>query len=376
VHTEIPDDPELHCQWNAVALQTERPQVFYTCEWALAVQSAYRSCLKPLLLLGYDGGNLAGVASLVTDSAGKNISFLAATTADYCDFLTAPQLRAEFVDSVLAELRKNKPASLTLANLPADSRTSESIQRKAREHGFHVFVRPAYLCAQVELGAGERRQETKNALTGKKKLRRYLRAMEREGTVTVAHLQSREQIHAALPVFADAHVARFVATERTSSLATPERRFFLEELAKRFDGSAVVTMSLLKIQDRPVAWNYGFQFHGSWFWYQPTFDSRYEEHSPGHCLLSKIVVEACNMDEMDTVDLGLGAEGYKERFGNATRQTLHVTVTSSWGCHLREVARYRLASALKQSPKLESAVRRVLSRLRRRQTSHRESRNI
>ena len=376
MHREIPDDPELHRQWNAVALQTERPQVFYTCEWALAVQSAHRACLKPLLFLGYDGENLVGVASLVTDSAGKNISFLAATTADYCDFLTSPQRRAEFVDAVFAELRKSKPVSLTLANLPADSRTSESIQHKAREHGFHVFVRPAYLCAQVELGAGERRQETKNALTGKKKLRRYLRAMEREGTVTVAHLQSRDQIHAALPVFAHAHVARFVATDRTSSLATPERRSFLEELARRFDGSAVVTLSLLKIQDRPVAWNYGFRFHGSWFWYQPTFDSRYEEHSPGHCLLSKIVVEACNMNGMDTVDLGLGAEGYKERFGNATRQTLHVTVTSSRGRHLREVARYRLASALKQSPNLESAVRRVLSRLWRRQTSHRESRNI
>jgi len=366
LHREIPEDLELRRQWNAVALQTERPQVFYTCEWGLAVQSAYRASLKPLLLLGYEGDDLVGVASLATDPAEKNISFLAATTADYCDFLSAPQRRGEFVDAVFTELReiKTTAASIALANLPADSQTPEALRDRARKQGFHVYLRPAYLCAQVNLQTGEKRLELKNALAGKKKLRRYLRAMERDGPVTFAHLHSWKQIQAALPAFADAHVARFLATERVSSLATPERRFFLEELAKRFDGGAVVTLSLLKIADRPVAWNYGFQFCGSWFWYQPTFDSHQEENSPGYCLLSRIVLEACEMDGMNLVDLGLGAEGYKERFGNSTRQTLYAAVTRSWGRHLREMVRYRAASALKQLPKLESAVRRVLSRIR------------
>jgi CelD/BcsL family acetyltransferase involved in cellulose biosynthesis len=162
--------------------------------------------------------------------------------------------------------------------------------------------------------------------------------MEREGPVTFVHLQSYSEIQAALPEFADAHVARFRTTQRTSSLATPERRFFLEELAKRFSGTGVVTLSMLMIGDRPVAWNYGFQFHQSWFWYQPTFDGRYEENSPGYCLLSRVVIEACDMDRLNVVDLGLGAEGYKERFGNSTRQTLYATATKSWGLHLREIA--------------------------------------
>jgi CelD/BcsL family acetyltransferase involved in cellulose biosynthesis len=65
---------------------------------------------------------------------------------------------------------------------------------------------------------------------------------------------------------------------------------------------------------------------------------------------------------MKVVDLGLGAEGYKERFGNGTRQTLHVTVTRSWYRHVKEIVRYRAAGALKQSPKVESGVRRILGR--------------
>ncbi len=363
LHRQIPDDPRLLRQWNDVALQMERPQVFYTCEWALAVQTAYRASLKPLLFLGYDGDDLIGVASLATDMAGKKIGFLAATTADYCDFLTSPPGREEFIDAVLDELRKTVPADISLANLPADSRTPEALRAAAEKYGFHIYMRPAYLCAQVELGTGEQRQELKASLVGKKKLRRYLRAMEREGPVTFAHLQSLQQIEAALPGFADAHVARFVATGRVSSLATPERRQFLQELARRFSGAGVVTLSLLSIGDRPVAWNYGFRFHGAWFWYQPTFDSRQEENSPGHCLLSRIVIEACDMDEMQVVDLGLGAEGYKERFGNSTRQTLYVTVTRSWLRHRLEMLKYQMAIALKRSPKVESAVRAMQRRV-------------
>lgn len=361
LHSEIPEDPELHRQWNAVALQAERPQVFYTYEWAIAVQAAYHGSLKPLLVLGYEGDDLVGVASLATDPAGKHITFLAANTADYCDFLTAPQQRGEFVDAVLAEKQTNS-ATMTLANLPADSLTADALRRSAPKRGVHIFMRPAYLCSQVELGAGDRRQELKVALSGKKKIRRYLREMERDGPVTFAHLQSGKEIQAALQPFADAHVARFLATGRVSSLATPERRFFLEQLAKRFDGTGVVTLSLLKINDRPVAWNYGFQFSGSWFWYQPTFESSQEKNSPGHCLLSRIVMDACDMDEMEVIDLGLGAEGYKERFGNSTRQTVHVTLTRSWPRHLREIVKYRAASGLKQSPKVDSAVRRLLGR--------------
>jgi CelD/BcsL family acetyltransferase involved in cellulose biosynthesis len=353
----------LRRQWNDIALRTERPQVFYTYEWALAMQSAYQGSLTPLLFLGYDGDDLIGVASLATDATEKNVSFLAGTTADYCEFLTEPQLRSEFVDAVVTELGKKKASFVALASLLEDSATPAALRAAAGKHGFHVYVRPSCLCVQVDLGSAEERQEMKSALAGKKKFRRYLRTMEREGPVTFVHLQSPAEIQAALPEFINAHAARFRATHRTSFLSTPERRFFLEELVRRFSGTEVVTLSMLMIGNRPVAWNYGFQFHGSWFWYQPTFDSRQEENSPGQCLLSRIVADACDMDGIRVVDLGLGAEGYKERFANSSRQTVDFTMTKSWSRHLREIARYRAASALKRSPRVDSAVRRVLRRL-------------
>ena len=361
LHKEIPDDPLLLQRWNGLVQKMERPEVFYTCQWALAVQAAYGSSLQPLLFLAYDGDDLAGIASLATDAAGQ-VKFLAATTADYCEFLSDPRRRTEFVDLVFAELRRMNVNDLALANLPADSATLGGLRAAARKHGFYVYARPAYLCGQIDLPRGQARQEMKTALQNKKKLRYHLRALEREGAVTFAHLDSWERIREELPKFADAHVARFKAMHRASSLETPQRRRFVEELARRFSGTDVVTLSLMMVGGRPVAWNYGFKFCGSWFWYQPTFDSRYEENSPGHCLLSKIVIEACGIDEMKVVDLGLGAEGYKERFANGNRQTLYALTTRSWRRHLQGIARHRTVSVIRRAPKIEGFLRLVLGR--------------
>src|SRR5580704_15351328 len=206
---KIPDESSLQRQWNDLALQMERPKVFYTCEWALAVQSAYQDTLKPLLFLGYDGDDLVGVASLAADTNEQNASFLAATTADYCEFLSQPQRRAELVDAVFAELKRIGVAGLALANLPADSATPAALRSAAKKYGFHLYIRPAYRCPQVELGSGEHRQELKATVMGKRQLRRCLKAMEREGRVTYAYLRSWAQIQTVLPDFFETHVARF-----------------------------------------------------------------------------------------------------------------------------------------------------------------------
>src|SRR5580698_10049607 len=177
----------------------DRPEVFYTWEWAVSVQTAYQASLHPLLLLGYEEGGLVGVASLATDAVNKTVSFLAANTADYCDFLSPTENRPQFAEAIFAEVANANPNMIILANLPEDSATPSALQEAARKHSFHLFRRPAYACAQVELGSSEQRQEMKVALAGKKKIRRYLREMEREGPVTFAHLQSRDEIQAGLP---------------------------------------------------------------------------------------------------------------------------------------------------------------------------------
>jgi CelD/BcsL family acetyltransferase involved in cellulose biosynthesis len=340
----------------------ERPEVFYTWEWASAVDQAYRASMKPLLLLAREGEALVGVAALATDNDEKQVSFLSGNTADYCDFIGPSARRAEFLEAALGELAKLDSPTLRLANLPADSATSRILKDAAGEQGYMVFSRPAYRCAEIVLGSAAERAALKHSVVKRKALRYHLKGLEKTGPVTVEHLAEGNAVRANLTRFIEAHVARFQAGGRHSNLASTERQNFLVGLAELLSGAGWLVLTRLLAGDDPVAWNYGFLFAGTWFYYQPTFDARWRQFSPGFCLLSKMVEHACDDPEVHLLDLGLGEERYKERFATSYRQTLHATVTNSQAVRLRETVRYHAASAVKSSPRLEHWVRRLVSR--------------
>ncbi|MGA2019065.1 MAG: GNAT family N-acetyltransferase [Candidatus Sulfotelmatobacter sp.] len=361
VETEIREDSDLRRAWNDLALRMEHPEVFYTYEWALAVQRAYGDRLKPLVFLAYEGDALVAVVAFASEKTGSSLGFLTSSTGDYCDFLSEPGRRQEFVDAVFAELKNRTTAKIVLTNLPADSSTVAALRCAASSRRYHLRSRTAYVCARVVPGAGEERVSLKHTVGGKKRLRRNMRELEKRGGVSVRHDTQWDQIEPVLQSFHRAHIARFLATGRISNQVRKERRAFLYELAHELSHSGWVTVSRLFVGETAAAWNYGFRFAGSWFWYQPTVNSGYEDFSPGYCLLAKIVQLACDSPDIDLIDLGLGAEDYKERFATAGRQTLYVVLNNSFAGHLREIVRENAAAIAKASPKVENGIRSVIS---------------
>jgi CelD/BcsL family acetyltransferase involved in cellulose biosynthesis len=361
---EIPDDLNLRREWNALVERASDPQVFYTYEWALAVQRAYSAILQPLIFLGYDEqGLLQGIAALAVDATTGYASFLCATTGDYCDFISLPGHKNAFTGEVLRKLGEAKIRNLSLTNLPADSNTLEALRQATRGSEYLLFSRTAYVCAQVRLSELQRRPgENKPVLPRKKMLRRFLNAMGREAPVRLDHSRSWSEIQPILPQFMQAHVARFLVTGRISNIARPERRVFLEELAKLLGENGHVLLTRMMSGANTFAWNYGFRFKDTWFWYQPTFDSDLEKYSPGFCLLAKVIEEAADDPRIKFVDLGLGAEEYKERFANHSRETLHVSLNISALSHLRGMVRYKAAEAVRAWPPAEKAMRSCLAR--------------
>ncbi len=362
---EIPEDENLRRQWDSLVERVEQPQVFYTYEWALAVWRAYSATLRPLLFLGYDDqGSLCGVTALATDSSERQASFLCATTADYCDFLSLPERKGAFVDAVLAELRRQGIGSTAFANLPAESSTLAAMRRAARQQRYFCFARPGYVCAQVSLDLLERRKEGKLVAPGGRRLRRLVNAMAPTAPVRFDHTRSWEALQPLLPEFLQAHVARFLEIGRISNLAHPKRQDFLTELARLLSERRWLTLSRLIAGEKTVAWHYGFQFRDTWFWYQPTFDGTLERYWPGFCLLTHAIQEALENPAMKTVDLGLGSEAYKAKFANASRETLYVTLHNSLPRHFGSVVRDRAAAAVRAHPATEKLAETLRERVR------------
>ncbi len=351
---QIGEDENLQRQWNALVERSGDPQVFYTYEWALAVQHAYSDSLNPLICLAYDGQDaLCGVVALAKSVAQDHVSFLCATTGDYCDFLSAPEDRPVFVASVLSELKRQGIKNVVLTNLPADSGTVAEIREAARQQGYFCFARTAYECARVLIDRLGKGKDGKPIAPGLSRISRFAKKIGRQIPIQFDHNRCWDAVQPIVPQFIKAHVARFLEVGRISNYAHASRKAFLEKLSKLLSDAQWLVLSRMTVGGRPVAWQYGFQFGGSWFLYQPTFDSTYEKHWPGFCLLTHVIKEATENPALTTVDLGLGAEVYKAKFANGSRETLYVTLHSSLLEHLREVLRYRAAAAVRAFPQLE-----------------------
>jgi CelD/BcsL family acetyltransferase involved in cellulose biosynthesis len=352
----IPEDPEIILAWNNLVFRMERPEVFFTHQWALAASRAFSDSLRPLTFLIYESGQLGGVAAMATNRESPDTAFfLAASTADYCDIVSEPETRGAMLAAVLAEMKKLRVRDLVLANVPSESHTLRAMTAVARSHRFHLHERPAYDCGIISLGDKEQRQAVLHSVMRKEREKRGLKKLSQLGPIHLVH--NTERLEMSLESIFAAQISRFLATNRLSPLIRPQRRFFFRELGRLLSSAGWLKVSQLEVDGRPVAWNFGFRFFDSWFWYLPTFQIQYGEASPGSCLLRLLTEEACADPSVERLDLGLGGETYKERFSNAICSTRYVQLSNSIPRHVANVGRHWLAAFSRRFPVMEKQLR-------------------
>lgn len=355
---EIPEDPDLSAAWNTLVLAMENPEVFFTYQWALAASRGFHQHLATLLFLVYDFEELVGVAALAVDPrAPRAAFFLTSSTADYCDIVSTTPNRKAVILALLEEFKRVGLSDLILANVPANSATLQELPQVAGSQRFYVTSRTAYTCGVVNLGSEGQRETLLRTLAGKSREKRALRRLTNLGSVKVIHVTEPEQIGASLESIVSAQISRFLASNRVSPLVGSERRAFLQQLSDLLSESGWLKISQLEIDGRPVAWNYGFRFGGSWFWYLPTFEMEYAHVSPGSCLLRLLVEEGAKDTSLQWLDLGLGDESYKDRFANHMRETRYVRISRGLPRHISSVGREMVARAAARFPEFGDRLR-------------------
>jgi CelD/BcsL family acetyltransferase involved in cellulose biosynthesis len=359
---EIPEDPDLSAAWNTLVLTMENPEVFFTYQWALAASRGFQKHLSTLLFLVYDFDQLAGVVALAVDPKAPGAAFfLTSSTADYCDIVSAPANRKAVILALLEEIQKLGLSDLALANVPANSATLEGLPGVAGSRRFYVTSRAAYNCGVVQLGGAGQREKILQDLAGKSREKRALKRLTNLGSVKLIHVTEPEEIGASLELIVSAQISRFLASNRVSPLVGTERRAFLQQLSDLLSESGWLKISQLEIDGKPVAWNYGFRFGGSWFWYLPTFEMEYAPLSPGSCLLRLLVEEGARDTSLRWLDLGLGEESYKDRYANEMRQTRYVRVSRGLPRHVVSVGRELLSTTATRFPQLGDRLRQIRS---------------
>jgi hypothetical protein len=353
----IPEDPEIVLAWNHLVLEMEKPEVFHTQQWSLAVSISFSHQLRVLTFLVNESSQLVGVAAMAASrESPKKLFFLTETTADYCDVVSNRERRGDVLDCLLEKFNQMDVIEVVLANLPSNSQSLSAIRDRAKAHRFYLNERPAYDCGIISLGNEEQRLAIRHSVMRKEREKRSLKKLTQIGSVRLVHLMP-EQVDSSLEPIFSAQVSRFLSTNRQSPLIDPQRRLFLRELARLLGTMGWLKVSAMTVNGLPIAWNYGFRFLDSWFWYLPAFQMQFEEFSPGSTLLRLITEEACGDMTLARLDLGLGDEPYKTRFRNATISTRYLQLSKSMPTHLANAARYRLASFARAFPQVDARIR-------------------
>lgn len=327
LHEDWEHLPVTRGQWNAIANRSGTNTVFQTFEWNDAWLAAYGTRWRPMTMVAHRGNEVVAIAPFVMDRSlpdSRRIAFQGHNNADYQDFIGGPDHAT--INAFLAQLASRAPgAVIELSNVPVASATNEVIASAARAAGLCSLRRAEAPCATLILrGQPERGQQ----LIQKYSLRRPVNYFSRQGRLTVQRLIAPGEALAQLGAFFDQHIRRWQQTSTPSRFHDEETRRFFQELVLRLDRTGWLDFSVIRLDDKPLAYHFGFCYAGTLTWYKPSFEIAEARHSPGLLLIRHLIERAID-EGLDEIDFTIGAEQFKSRFTNQVRSNVSWRLYSS-----------------------------------------------
>jgi CelD/BcsL family acetyltransferase involved in cellulose biosynthesis len=141
---------------------------------------------------------------------------------------------------------------------------------------------------------------------------RQRRRLAEQGRVDLRVLDSDEveEGHRQLDAMMASHEARWRGSESAALFMRPGLRDFYHQALARLLPSGVLHFSCLRLDDRAIAWHFGFFWNGALHWYKPVYDPVYSNSSPGKILLA-LLIDRGIRERWTHLDLGVGEEAYK-----------------------------------------------------------------
>ncbi|MCP9439392.1 MAG: GNAT family N-acetyltransferase [Nitrospira sp.] len=301
--------------------------IFQTYEWLWSWESVFKDQVTPLYLAVAppDGRDGMGVAPLVIarEFPGRRIvKFLGDGRADYCDLLY-PHERMDVLEQLFDRLfaLRSQWDCIQFNSVPAESPTIAGMQALCAKYRCRWLQRDLYLSPTLVIQGCEEEAEK---IFNKPSLRRRENYFRRLGRLTFRTVYGPEAVPCLDGFFAQ-HIARWSATPSPSLFRDERNRKFYRTFIEAMEKERWVVLSIVELDDRPLAMHLGFEYDGRLLWYKPTFDPTYAKHSPGLVLLRCLIRYAIDR-KLDEFDFGIGGEPFKFRFANKVRTTVQCEI--------------------------------------------------
>lgn len=294
--------------WNKLLSESPIDVIFLTWEWQKTWWDTFGRG-KLLLLMAEMDGKPVAIAPLFADEG--MIFFIGSGGSDYLDFIG--DINYDGVLEGMINLAIEEVPGFVgfrFYHIPAFSRTPDKLADIAKRKGWYFCDEGELISPIIELR--EFPEKAREAIR-KKSLVRHEAWFNRNGNLTVEHLQTTEDILPDLDIFFEQHIARWKSTPFPSLFIDPAKRLFYQRLTQIASATKWIRFSRIIWEGCFIAFHFGFNYKGNYFWYKPSFDVALSRHSPGEVLLRQLLLQAM-AEKAHTFDFGLGDEAFKNRF--------------------------------------------------------------
>ncbi len=306
--------------------QDRTPSVFQSFEFNQAWVETYAPKSELIVLGVLDNGQLIGIAPLILCDKklpfpGKALRFIGGANfaSDFCAFiLHADRSKADRACQAIANwiaANQNLWDELDFVNMLENSQETLALEAAFEATRIKHVKRPLYEAPTILLGDPERDK----LLVNKKSLKRHFNWFKNQGTLEFKHLENASDIEASLAEFFGQHVKRRSSAETASLFLNPENQRFYRRLVELASPLGWIRFFRVTSKGVAIAYHFGFEHGGRYYWYKPSFNVNYLKKSPGEVLL-KTLLEYSIDKKLREFDFTAGGEAFKYRFANHSRK--------------------------------------------------------
>lgn len=299
-------------QWEELVRRSDTDVVYLTWQWQRSWwETLGRGHL--LLIVAERCGRPTALAPFYVESG--MVGFVGTGDSEYLDFI-GDVADPPIIDALLEAARAAPEfAGLRLSCVPEGSRTGPALEAAARRLGMECYEECRWPAPHIDLAA-----------QGAVPLRHREQFFRRRGGLHLRRFIDAARVLPQLEEFLDQHIARWALTSHRSPFVDEPHRRFIEQLIRSTAPTLCLRFARLEWEGRPIAFECGWCYRGTYFGGPSSFAVDLARRSPGSVLLRQLVL-AAREEGLTTYDLGAGDEPYKFLF--ATR----VKHAQTWGLY-------------------------------------------
>jgi CelD/BcsL family acetyltransferase involved in cellulose biosynthesis len=337
-------------EWDDLVGAMRRPSPFLLHTWLTEWWTYYGEDGELAVLTARRDGRLVGAIPLclLRRHGLKILAFLGDRDSVLADLLIAPGEAAEVETALAARALELDPDYLDLYGLPGDNRLAPALG-SARLHLIERAESPVLNLDGPWADVYAARMSRK----GRSLHRRRRRQLAELGRIESTVARTEDELAEALEPAFVLHDLRWDGRPDGSGFTTEVGVRFHRSVVRAQAASDVARITTLKLDGRPIAFNYYFVFAGTMFGYRLAFDPAFGRVSPGLLNTLDSIELACEEGVTRIEFLG-GPERYKidlaERFEPMHEAVGHAASVRGAAAVAARVGAIKTRRFLKRSP--------------------------